>query len=95
MCDYADGAESCLGYASWVLYDVDCERNFSGCVARFAARFGGRVVGLHGFGAVDGFLAEHPQIQHLYQIKCTNDGLLSKQRSVRNYIHAEFDAEDP
>ena len=93
--DYADGAEAVLGYCSWVLYDAGCERNFDGCIDRFVARFGERVVGLHGFGAVDTFLAAHSEIKHLYQIKCDNDGLVSKRPGVRNYVHAVFDAGDP
>ena len=78
-----------------LLYDIDCERNYAGCVDRFAARFGSRVIGLHGFGAVDAFLEAHAEIRHLYQIKCNNDGLVSKLPHVRNYIHAVFDAGDP
>lgn len=93
--DYADGAESVLGYSSWVLYDADNERNFDGCIGRFAARFGDRVVGLHGFSKVDGFLATHPEILHLYMIKCDNDRQVAKQPNVRTYVHAVFDAGDP
>ena len=93
--DYADGAESELGYCSWVLYDAECERNFDGCIARFAARFGARIVGLCGFSEVDRFLAAHPEIAHLYQIKCDNDGRVSKRPGVRTYIHTVFDACDP
>ena len=37
--DYASRAEDCLKYRAWILYDVDCERNFDGCVAKFEARF--------------------------------------------------------
>ena len=93
--DYADGAERILGHHAWILYHSQAPNNFAGCVARFAERFGhDHVIALDDWSEVDGFLATQ-RITHLYQIKCNNDGRLSKLPSVRNMIHAVFEAGDP
>ena len=68
MFDYADFSESILGMTSYVIYDFDSRDNFSGCVDRFRARFGHRLIGVPDFDGVDAIL-EQEHVAHLYLIK--------------------------
>ena len=93
--DYADGAESELRMCSYVLYDVDSAENFSGCVAKFANRFGERLIGVKGFGGVDAVL-EAEGITLLYLIKIVDEPKkVSRLPNVRNLVHAVFFANNP
>ena len=89
MYDYADCAESVLGLTSYVFYDVDSPDNFEGCVEKFRARFGDRLIGVPAFDAVDALLVSN-RIANLYLIKIVDDKNVSRAPGVRTLVHAVF-----
>lgn len=103
--DYADYAERLLGTCSYILYDGTSEKNVPAAQARFAARFGSRVVAL---GAAGGAQAGSPlrelpiviareQITHVYVIKfgAPDEPSVAHFGGARTLIHAVFDARAP
>ena len=66
-----------------------------GCVEKFRARFGERLVGVRGFGEVDGVL-DRERIALLYLIKIVDEvKVVSRLPGVRNMVHAVFYAHNP
>lgn len=57
MYDYADAAEVHLNVFALIVYDRNAHNNDENAIRKFVARFGSeRVLGLDGWGAVDGAL---------------------------------------
>ena len=91
--DYADYAERVLGMTAWVVHPPG---GFPGCVAKFRARFGSRVVELH-WEDVGGFLVSRG-IEALYVIKEGTQfvpDVRSLPASVRALVHCVFHAKAP
>mmetsp|Transcript_62258 Transcript_62258/g.103473 ORF Transcript_62258/g.103473 Transcript_62258/m.103473 type:complete len:381 (+) Transcript_62258:156-1298(+) len=98
--DYADYAETLLGWRSFVFYEQRSHNNFRGTISKFVNRFGDRVIALPGdeehqiVDALDTWL-ERNHIAHLYMIKCHVDDGYLPQTSVRTLVHSVFDATRP
>ena len=94
--DYADFAERLRGATAFVLYDATSDKNVQLVIDRFKARFGSRLLGLHG----------RRKLRQLWRLEAFHCHIIKFGHrdepsikwfgcSVRTMVHAVFDATEP